>query len=122
VAYSGTHDNDTLTGWLFNPSGGELSKGADVRRRCGQVAKYLHHGMGGRKRLRFAVLQSIYQSRAGWVVIPVQDILGLGSEARINRPGTASGNWEWRTEKGLLTERAAEELRSLSLESGRVMK
>jgi 4-alpha-glucanotransferase len=122
VAYSGTHDNDTLKGWLFNPSGGELSKGADVRRRRGQVAKYLHHGKGGRKRLRFAVLQSIYQSRAGWVVIPVQDILGLGSEARINRPGTASGNWEWRTEKGLLTERAAEELRSLSLESGRVMK
>ena len=122
VAYSGTHDNDTLTGWLFAPSEGDRARGAAVRPRRRQVAKYLHHGMGGRNKLRLAVLQSIYNSRAGWVVIPVQDILGLGSEARINRPGTASGNWEWRMEKGVLTERAVEELSSLIRESGRGMK
>jgi 4-alpha-glucanotransferase len=118
VAYSGTHDNDTLLGWLY---GGTIDKrGRRVaRKRRKQVAGYLRTGMCIRQRLRYSVLNSILQSRAGWVIIPMQDVLGLGSEARMNTPGTASGNWEWRLEKDALNERTAYELKSLTKDSGR---
>ena len=119
VAYTGTHDNDTLVGWLFNPSEEEHDAGTAVRRRRRHVRKYMNLGMGWKQKLRLAVIHSILRSRAGWVVIPMQDILGLGSEARMNRPGTAVGNWEWRMQESSLIDRAAEELRSITVASGR---
>ena len=122
VAYSGTHDNDTLLGWLFSPSEEGHHDRTAVRRRRRQVCKYLNLGMGLKQKLKFAVIQSLLCSRAAWVVIPMQDILGLGSEARMNRPGTASGNWEWRMQDSSLNESAAEELGSISARSGRGMK
>ncbi len=67
VYYSGTHDNDTLAGWCS----------------------------GGRGLVR-RILRRIYLSDARWVIVPFQDLLGLGSEARMNTPGTPEGNWEWR--------------------------
>ena len=119
VAYTGTHDNDTLIGWLFNPSEEEHDAGTAVRRRRRHVRKYLHLRMAGKQKLRLAVIHSILRSRAGWVVIPMQDLLGLGSEARMNKPGTAVGNWEWRMQESSLIDRAAEELRSITVASGR---
>lgn len=72
VYYSGTHDNDTLIGWL------------------------LGEGKAEEKTLARQVLRRIYLSDAKWVIVPFQDLLGLGSKARMNTPGTSEGNWEWR--------------------------
>jgi 4-alpha-glucanotransferase len=78
VYYSGTHDNDTLIGWC----GGET----DVDGLSSEERRAVARG----------ILRRIYMSDAKWVIIPLQDVLGLGSEARMNTPGTAEGNWEWR--------------------------
>jgi 4-alpha-glucanotransferase len=75
--------------------------------------------MGWKQKLHLAMIRSVIRSRAGWVVIPMQDILGLGSEARMNKPGTAPGNWEWRMHKNSLKDSVAEELRSMTVQSGR---
>jgi 4-alpha-glucanotransferase len=77
VYYTGTHDNDTLVGWCRK-----------------QPQKYDYK----------VIMEEIYQSNAAWVIVPMQDILGLDSEARMNIPGTVYGNWEWRLDKSLLTE------------------
>jgi 4-alpha-glucanotransferase len=58
-------------------------------------------------------------SVADLAIIPVQDVLGLGTEARMNRPGTASGNWAWRVGSGALTAAHARRLRGLSETYGR---
>jgi 4-alpha-glucanotransferase len=58
-------------------------------------------------------------SRCDLAVLPVQDILGLGSEARMNRPGEIEGNWEWRLEPGQLTDADARRLRAVAEASGR---
>ncbi|MDA8017573.1 MAG: 4-alpha-glucanotransferase [Thermoanaerobaculia bacterium] len=83
--YTGTHDNDTLVGWL-----GGLSD--DVRAR---LADYT----GGRaETLHRDLVRTALTSVARGAVVPMQDVLGLGSEARMNMPGTATGNWTWRLE------------------------
>jgi 4-alpha-glucanotransferase len=58
-------------------------------------------------------------SRAGLAIVPAQDVLGLGSEARMNRPGRAIGNWQWRLERGALTDALAERLRAATLRGSR---
>ncbi|MGI6631832.1 MAG: 4-alpha-glucanotransferase [Bacillota bacterium] len=78
VYYSGTHDNDTLMGW-YGRGAADLSSAA-------------------REKLARRILQRIYESDAKWVIIPLQDILGLGSDARMNTPGTVDDNWTWRME------------------------
>ena len=83
VVYSGTHDNDTTRGWYAT---------ADEKTRD-HVRRYLRvsgHEMG------WDFVRSAYQSVANLAVIPLQDLLGLGSEARFNTPGKGQGNWSWR--------------------------
>lgn len=86
VYYSGTHDNDTLIGWCSGTAEGQGRP--DVGRLTLQEKQALAR----------RILRRIYLSEARWVIIPFQDLLGLGSEARMNTPGTAEGNWEWRME------------------------
>ena len=81
VLYTGTHDNDTLMGWFQSLS--------DRR----YVLKYLD--CSGEDFL-WTMLRSQQCSVAAMAILPLQDLLGLGSEARMNVPGTAEGNWEWR--------------------------
>lgn len=83
IAYTGTHDNDTTLGWLKSTT-------ADERK---MVRSYL--GRPGRRALRKAVELTL-ASVAKTAIIPMQDLLELGSRARMNTPGTASGNWGWR--------------------------
>ncbi len=87
VAYTGTHDNDTVTGWY-----GSLDEGTRAR-----VGFFLGPGPMPEPAQR-AVLGSVAQL----AVLPVQDLLGLGSEARFNTPGTILGNWRWRLPGGAL--------------------
>jgi 4-alpha-glucanotransferase len=73
-----------------------------------------------RGRDAWALLELALSSRAALAMLPAQDVLGLGSEARMNRPGTAEGNWRWRLEPGQLTAELAGRLRSATEAAGRI--
>ncbi len=84
VAYSGTHDNDTLQGYLDSMPEGERAYLLDY---CGATA---------REEAAAAVIRTLLSSVARLAVFPMQDLLGIGGEGRINIPGRAEGNWAWR--------------------------
>jgi 4-alpha-glucanotransferase len=91
VVYTGTHDNDTSVGW-WNSTATEKEKKL--------ASAYL--GFDG-KEVHWAFIRAALTSVANLVIIPVQDVLGLGSEARMNVPNQATGNWSWRLRSGALT-------------------
>ena len=95
VVYTGTHDNDTAVGWWRSLTERE-------RRRTGLPGKEPHWELIG---LALA-------SRARVAIVPAQDVLGLGSEARMNTPGKREGNWKWRLEADALTPGLARRLRA----------
>jgi 4-alpha-glucanotransferase len=86
IAYTGTHDNDTLIGWWNSIDNAERKK----------AGEYIG-GKAGNVRQR--LIEQVWSSSAETVIIPMQDILALGTEARMNIPGTATGNWGWRFQK-----------------------
>jgi 4-alpha-glucanotransferase len=99
VAYTGTHDNDTIVGWFQDPGdahGPRSAEQAEHERQAaiayleGPLTRELHQPV------HWEMLRAVFASPANTALIPMQDILGLGSEARMNRPGEAEGNWEWR--------------------------
>jgi len=99
VFYTGTHDNDTLLGWY---RGLKQSKDTKVLRKLERY--YGIKSNISEEQVCWAFIKAVYSSRAKWVIIPLQDILCLGSEARMNLPGTVGGNnWLWRFKKGDLT-------------------
>jgi len=101
LAYTGTHDNDTAVGW-FNtkPGVGSTRTTEEIELERRQVLDYL--GTDGRE-IHWDLLRSAWGSVAGTAMAPLQDVLGLGSEARMNLPGTADGNWHWRFTADQLT-------------------
>jgi 4-alpha-glucanotransferase len=101
VVYTSTHDTDTVAGWYRRLSRKE-------RLRTGLDPDEPHWGM----------IELAMQSRAALALVPAQDVLGLGSDARMNRPGYADGNWSWRLERGQLTPALAARLREAT-ERGR---
>jgi 4-alpha-glucanotransferase len=109
VVYTGTHDNDTTAGWFAGLP-------EETRRRA---LDYL--GSDGRAPYRDLV-RAAYTSVAELAVVPVQDVLGLGSEARMNTPGRAAGNWTWRLRSGQLGPQEAAWLRRLAEVSGRLVR
>ena len=86
VSYTGTHDNDTLLGYLFSLAEEERRH---VFRYCGYEGCDMQSGFS-------AVLRTMYASHAGLLILPMQDLLRYGEDTRINRPGTATGNWGYR--------------------------
>lgn len=90
LACTGTHDNDTLIGWL---DASARSADAATKRERERIVDYLG---GEGDDMHWQLMRALYESDAGAVVVPVQDVLGLGSEARMNVPGRAEGNWRWR--------------------------
>jgi len=107
VAYTGTHDNDTTVGWY-------KSANKNVKAHC---RKYLR--TGGRE-MHWELIRACLASPANTAIIPAQDVLGLGSESRMNTPATASGNWEWRLTEGELNDKVAKRLHEIALLYGRV--
>jgi 4-alpha-glucanotransferase len=97
VAYTGTHDNDTLAGWLSFDPGSSTRDAAEIELERGHLLEVLqaHFGVVPAD-LRWACIEILLASRAAAAVVPLQDILGLGSEARMNTPGRPEGNWSWR--------------------------
>ena len=107
VVYTGTHDNDTLVSWFKSLNKNEK---AFVRR-------YL--GISSRKDLCSAMIRLAYSSTADTCIIPMQDILELDGSARVNTPSVLGGNWEWRMDKGALTDNISERLHRLAEDFGR---
>ncbi len=86
VAYSGTHDNNTLLGYLW-----ELSD--ELRR---EMLEYCGYNDGDWNKGFDSMLRTLWQSAAGLVIVPIQDLLGYGADTRLNTPGRADGNWKFR--------------------------
>jgi 4-alpha-glucanotransferase len=107
AAYVGTHDNDTAVGW-WN------SIGENEREYC---LKYI---AAADAEINWQLIRLLYSSVADVAIVQMQDVLGLGSDARMNTPATENGNWEWRLTEGSLTDVAAARLKELSLIYGRV--
>ena len=102
VVYTGTHDNDTLVGWF------QKAKEEDR-----QFARdYLNSRADDE--IHWDAIRGAWSSVANMAISPVQDFLGLGSEARINTPGVAAGNWQWRLRHGVLTDELAERIAKLT--------
>ena len=102
VVYTGTHDNDTLIGWF------QKAKEEDR-----QFARdYLNSSSDDE--IHWDAIRGAWSSVANMAISPVQDFLGLGSEARINTPGVAAGNWQWRLRHGVLTDELAERIAKLT--------
>lgn len=106
VVYTGTHDNDTLAGWLAKATAGERA----------YIGRYL--GYETKDAVR-ALVREAWKSVAAWALAPMQDLLGLGSEARMNTPSTLGGNWAWRMKPGAFSKGLAAELAELSRLYGR---
>ncbi|HTV80407.1 MAG TPA: 4-alpha-glucanotransferase [Steroidobacteraceae bacterium] len=107
VAYTGTHDNDTTAGWY---------RGLDAETR-GRVDFFLR---AAAEQMPQAMIHALLGSVAQLAVVPMQDVLGLGSEARLNTPGTASGNWTWRLPAHALDPALAQRFAHLNRVFGRV--
>jgi 4-alpha-glucanotransferase len=108
VVYTGTHDNDTARGWYEQSSDEER-----------QTAT-LYLGVHSAEELPWTLIRTAYTSVADTAIVPAQDILALGNEARMNLPGEENDNWSWRLEEGALTDNLADELRKLAEVSGRI--
>jgi len=106
VVYTGTHDNDTTIGWFSTLDGESLRR----------VEFFLRLTPGA---MPDALIRSTLGSVARLAVLPVQDVLRLGSEARLNTPGTSTGNWSWKLPAGSLTPQLARECRLLNEVYGR---
>ena len=102
VVYTGTHDNDTLIGWFTKAN--EDDK---------QFARNYLNSRSDNE-IHWDAIRGAWSSVANMAIAPIQDFLGLGSEARINTPGLASGNWQWRLKDGVLTDELAERIAKLT--------
>jgi 4-alpha-glucanotransferase len=107
VTYTATHDNQTTVGWWSSIS----EKERDTARR------YLGHGI---EDVAWDMLRVAWASAANTAIAPMQDILRLGDEARMNTPATASGNWAWRLRPDQLDPALADGLRNLTSAYGRI--
>lgn len=109
VAYTGTHDNQTLCGWLQRRSPEELRR----------VREYLCDFDTPTSRLNERLISILLQSRAGLCIIPLQDYLGLGDEARINTPSTIGNNWRWRVSARSFDDSLSTKIRKMTQRYGR---
>jgi 4-alpha-glucanotransferase len=111
VVYTSTHDQDTARGWL---------ESLDGRRRAFVDAEIARLGFTDRRRPWWGLMRYVFSSPAQIAMIQAQDALGLGSEARMNAPGSAGGSWRWQMGTGALTGALAQRLREATVESGRL--
>lgn len=101
VAYTGTHDNDTVLGW-FKSAPAETARRAEA-----------YFGLNRAEGYNWGMLRGLWSSVAELTVVQAQDLLGLGSEGRMNTPAVPEGNWRWRARPGVFDGPLAEKLRCL---------
>jgi 4-alpha-glucanotransferase len=112
AAYTGGHDNDTTIGWWNSSGAGDSTRSPeDVRKEHDFARAYLN--FQDDSEINWVMIRAVLASVANVAVVPMQDVLGLGTEARMNLPGTVSGNWKWRYRPGALTADLSTRLRTL---------
>ena len=117
VAYTGTHDNDTTVGWFSSVAGeGSTRTEKQIEREREFCLEYLKTGG---KEIHWDFIRALLASVANTAIVPLQDLLGLGTEARMNLPNTTEGNWAWRFKPNALTNEISERLKKLTELYGR---
>jgi 4-alpha-glucanotransferase len=111
VAYTGTHDNDTVLGWWDSGGGDSTRSEEDIRKEKEFTLQYLGQDEGP---MNWKMIRALEGSVAQVAIVPMQDVLGLGSESRMNRPGVAEGNWGWRMLPDAFTEELQKHLLDLA--------
>lgn len=118
VAYTGTHDNDTTVGWFHSHAGaGSTRDAGQISREHDFCLKYLN---SDGKEIHWDFIRALWASVANTAIVPMQDLLGLGTEARMNLPASTSGNWQWRAKDGDFSEEIRDRLRELTEIYGRI--
>ena len=110
VAYTGTHDNETIRGWFDSISTEEQE----------MAREYLCDSRTPKKELNWAFISLIMRSSARICIIPMQDYLGYGNECRMNKPSTVGINWKWRLTGEELTEELKKKLYDMARRYGRL--
>lgn len=115
LVYTGTHDNDTTVGWYSS----RVAQGAppSYAREADYCLRYLNSDGSA---IHWDFIRAAFASIADTAIVPVQDLLGLGSEARMNLPASQQGNWSWRVQDGMLTRELAAKLKHLTATYGRL--
>jgi 4-alpha-glucanotransferase len=112
VAYTGTHDNDTTVGWFHSAVGADSTRTeTEINSEREFCKKYLHT-QG--EEIEWDFIRAVLSSVANTAIIPLQEVLGVGSEGRMNLPNSTEGNWSWRFAAGALTDAIQERLQALS--------
>jgi 4-alpha-glucanotransferase len=112
VVYTGTHDNDTTLGWWNNSGAGDSTRSAgQVEREREFALKYLNSD--GRE-MNWTLIRAAMASVANLAIVPLQDVLGLGTDSRMNLPGRPGGNWRWRFRSEMLTSAIQQRLKELT--------
>ena len=112
VAYTGTHDNETVIGWLDCISKKERQ----------MAREYLCDEKTAWKNLNWPLIALIMRSRANLCIVPMQDYLGLDNNSRMNKPSTVGMNWKWRLSESQLSEELRKKIRQMTLRYGRIAK
>ena len=117
VAYTGTHDNDTTVGWFKSQAGaGSTRDASEISREHDYCLKYLN---SDGSEIHWDLIRAVWASVADTAIAPLPDLLGIGTEGRMNLPASESGNWHWRMTKDSLTDEIIERLRDLTETYGR---
>jgi 4-alpha-glucanotransferase len=117
VAYTGTHDNDTTVGWFQSVAGeGSTRTAKQIERERKFCLDYLNTRG---EEIQWDFIRTVLASVANTAIVPLQDLLGLGTEARMNLPNSTEGNWAWRYASGALTDDLATRLKELTELYGR---
>jgi len=118
VVYTGTHDNDTTLGWFNSvPGAGSTRTKVQINAERKFCSKYLNTDGS---EIHWDFIRAALASVADTAIVPLQDVLGLGNEARMNLPNSTSGNWTWRFNTRALTATHGDRLREISEIYGRI--
>src|SRR5437773_231027 len=112
AVYTGTHDNDTTVGWFKSVAGAGSTRDAkQIEREHEFCLKYLNTDG---KEINWNFIRAVLASVANTAIVPLQDVLGLGTEARMNLPNSTEGNWSWRFKAEALTDEIGLRLKELT--------
>ena len=119
VVYTGTHDNDTTVGWYEDDGAVGTRSPDEIASERARLRAYVARETGAFEPA-WELVRLAFSSVANTAIVPIQDLLSLGSSSRTNTPGVASGNWRFRVERGAISKDLLARLRAVSETYGRM--